>query len=134
MFVWLLATDLVNGPRSQFMIMLAYTSMLVVPAAFLAGLLRSRLARGGLAHLFRELSGMAGEALQTALRRTLGDPTLVLAYPVPHATGHADAAGRPVLVPPVTPGRASAPIELEGRPVAAIVYDTTLDDDPEMVE
>src|SRR5204862_1153412 len=49
MFVWLLATDLVTGPRSQFMIMLAYTSMLVVPAAFLAGLLRSRLARGGLA-------------------------------------------------------------------------------------
>jgi hypothetical protein len=134
MFVWLLATDLVKGPRSQFMIMLAYTTMLVVPAAFLAGLLRSRLARGGLAELFRDLSGMAGEALEAALGRTLGDPSLVLAYPVPRATGHADAAGRPVLVPPVTPGRTSAPVELEGRAVAAIVYDTALDDDPEMVD
>ena len=57
MFVWLLGTDLVEGPRSQFMIVLAYSSMLVVPAAFLAGLLRSRLARGGLAQLFRELGG-----------------------------------------------------------------------------
>jgi hypothetical protein len=77
MFVGLLLTDLVEGPRSQVMIVLAYSSMLVVPAAFLAGLLRSRLARGGLAQLFREPAGMRGDALQAALGRTLGDPTRV---------------------------------------------------------
>ena len=87
LFVWLLVTDLVEGPRSQVMIMVAYSSMLVVPAAFLAGLLRSRLARGGLAQLFRELGGMRGEALQAALGRTLGDPTLVLAYRLPDSRG-----------------------------------------------
>jgi signal transduction histidine kinase len=134
MFVWLLATDLFEGPRSQFMIMLAYSSMLVVPAAFLAGLLRSRLARGGLAQLFRELGGMRGEALQAALGRTLGDPTLVLAYRLPDSRGHLDASGRPVLVPPVTPDRNSASIEHEGREVAALVYDAALDGDPEMIE
>jgi signal transduction histidine kinase len=134
MFVWLLGTDLVKGPRSQAMIVVAYSSMLVVPAAFLAGLLRSRLARGGLAQLFHDLGGMRGEALQAALRRTLGDPTLVLAYRLPNSIGHADATGRPVLVPPVTSDRASAPIEREGSEVAAIVYDASLDDDPEMVE
>jgi signal transduction histidine kinase len=134
MFVWLLGTDLVEGPRSQVMIVVAYSSMLVVPAAFLAVLLRSRLARGGLAHLFRELGGMRGDALQAALGRTLGDPTLVLAYRLENSQGHADAGGVPVLVPPVTPDRASATIEHEGREVAAIVYDALLDDDPEMVE
>jgi signal transduction histidine kinase len=134
LFVWLLLTDLVEGPRSQVMIVVAYSSMLVVPAAFLAGLLRSRLARGGLAQLFRELGGMRGEALQAALGRTLGDPTLVLAYRLENAPGHADAAGRPVLVPPITPDRACVSIEREGRELAAIVYDTSLDDDPEMVE
>jgi len=134
MFVWLLATDLFEGPRSQFMIMLAYSSMLVVPAAFLAGLLRSRLARGGLAQLFRDLGGMRGEALQAALGRTLGDRTLVLAYRLPDSRGHVDAAGRPVLVPPVTADRNSASIERDGREVAALVYDAALDDDPEMVE
>jgi signal transduction histidine kinase len=134
MFVWLLVTDLVKGPRSQFMIMLAYCSMLVVPAAFLAGLLRSRLARGGLAQLFHELGGMRGEALQAALARTLGDPTLELAYRLPGSRGYAVADGRRVLVPPVTPGRASAPIDHDGRDVAAIVYDAALDEDPEMVE
>ncbi len=134
MFVWLLGTDLVEGPRSQTMIVIAYSSMLVVPAAFLAGLLRSRLARGGLAQLFRELGGMRGEALEAALGRTLGDPTLVLAYRLQDSPGHADAAGRPVLVPPVTPDRACVPIERDRREVAAIVYDASLDDDPEMIE
>ncbi len=134
MFVWLLGTDLVEGPRSQAMIVVAYSSMLVVPAAFLAGLLRSRLARGGLAQLFRELGGMRGEALEAALGRTLGDTTLVLAYRLQDSPGHADAAGRQVLVPPVTPDRASVPIERDGREVAAIVYDASLDDDPEMIE
>jgi len=134
LFVWLLVTDLVKGPRSQFMIVLAYSSMLVVPAAFLAGLLRSRLARGGLAQLFRELAGTRGEELRAALARTLGDPTLVLAYSLPNGPGHADAAGRAVLVPPVTADRSSVPIEVEGREVAAIVYDAALDDDPEMIE
>ena len=94
LFVWLLVTDLVKGPRSQFMIVLAYSSMLVVPAAFLAGLLRSRLARGGLAQLFRELARTRGEELRAALARTLGDPTLVVAYSLPNGPGHADAAGR----------------------------------------
>ena len=93
MFTWLLATDLVKGPRWQVMIVVGYASMLVVPAAFLAGLLRSRLARGGLAQLFRELGGMRGEALQSALARTLGDPTLVLAYRLAGSRGHADAGG-----------------------------------------
>jgi signal transduction histidine kinase len=134
MFTWLLLTDLVKGPRWQIMIVIGYASMLVVPAAFLAGLLRSRLARGGLAQLFRELGGMRGEALQTALARTLGDPTLVLAYRLPGSRGHADAAGRPVLVPPVTPERACAPIDHDGHEVATLIYDAALDDDPEMVE
>jgi signal transduction histidine kinase len=134
MFVWLLVTDLIEGPRSQFMIVLAYSSMLVVPAAFLAGLLRSRLARGGLAQLFSELSGMRGESLQAALGRTLGDPTLVLAQRVANGPGHVDASGRPVLVPPVTPDRSCATIEIGGRQVAAIVYDASVDDDPELVD
>jgi signal transduction histidine kinase len=58
----------------------------------------------------------------------------VLAYRLPNSRGHVDAAGRPVLVPPVTHDRTSASIEHEGREVAALVYDAALDDDPEMVE
>ena len=102
---------------------LAVCSLLAIPAAFLAGLLRSRLARGGLTELFRDLRTMHGAALQARLAKALGDPTLVLAYGRPGSRGHADADGRPVLVPPVTADRAVAPIEREGREVAALVYD-----------
>jgi hypothetical protein len=79
LFVWLLVTDLVKGPRSQFMIVLAYSSMLVVPVAFLAGLLRSRLARGGLAQLFRELAGTRGEELALSRRGVQKHVTAVFA-------------------------------------------------------
>ena len=134
LFVWLLVTDLFEGPRSQVLIWVAYCSMLAVPLAFLAGLLRSRLARGGLAELFRELSATRGPALQAALARTLGDPTLVLAHRLHDLPGHADADGRPVLVPPVTADRAVAQIRRDGEEVAVLVYDALLDDDPELVE
>jgi signal transduction histidine kinase len=112
---------------------LAVLSLLAVPAAFLAGLLRSRLARGGLAELVRGLPITRGPELQAALARTIGDPDLVLAHRLPGSHGYADAQGRPVLVPPVAADRTSAPIEHDGRTVAAIVYDTSLDDDPELV-
>jgi signal transduction histidine kinase len=87
-----------------------------VPAAFLVGLLRSRLARGGLAELLRDLH--AGPELQASLARALGDPGLAVAYAPPAAAA----------------GRAVAPVAIEGREVAWLSYDATLDDDPELIE
>jgi hypothetical protein len=52
-FAALLVNDLVAGTRSQALLWIAACSLVSVPAAFLAGLLRSRLARGGLADLYR---------------------------------------------------------------------------------
>ena len=49
--------------------------------------LRSRLARAGLAELFRDLRTMRGGALQDALARTLGDPALVVAHRLPDEDG-----------------------------------------------
>jgi signal transduction histidine kinase len=133
-FAALLVNDLVTGSRSQAVLWLAITSLVLVPVAFLVGLLRSRLARGGLADLFRQLNTMRGAALQAALAKTLGDPGLVVAYRLPGSRGYADADGRAVLVPPVADDRACAPLERDGREVAALVYDASLDDDPELVE
>jgi signal transduction histidine kinase len=115
----LLVNDLASGTRSQALLWLTACSFLTVPLAFLAGLLRSRLARGGLTDLILRLGSTRGAELQAALRRALGDPGLVLAFE------GAPAAGA---------GRAVAPIERNGRRVAAIVYDVSLDDDPELVQ
>ena len=97
--------------RSQW---LAVLSLLLVPAAFLGSLLRSRLARGGVADLFGEIRTCAAPELQARLAKAAGDPSLVLAY------------GEP---PAAAPGRAVAP--LEG---GALVYDAALDEDPGLVE
>ena len=93
---------------------LAILSLLLIPAGFLVGLLRSRLARGGLADLFRALPTMRADELQPALARAVGDPSLVVAY------------GRPE----VGEGRAVAPINDD----AVLVYDAGLDEDPELIE
>jgi signal transduction histidine kinase len=134
LFAALLTNDLVTGSRSQVVLWAAVVSLVSVPAAFLVGLLRSRLARGGLADLFRELNTTRGATLQAALARTLGDPSLVVAYRLPESLGYADADGRPVLVPPVAPDRATARVQSEGKEIATLVYDASLDDDPELVD
>ena len=134
LFAALLTNDIVTGSRSQTVLWLAIVSLVSVPLAFLIGLLRSRLARGGLADLFRDLNTMRGGGLQAALARTLGDPSLVIAYRLPGSLGYADADGRPVLVPPVAHDRATAPVESDGREVATLVYDASLDDDPDLIE
>jgi signal transduction histidine kinase len=134
LFAALLTNDLVTGSRSETVLWLAICSLVSVPAAFLVGLLRSRLARGGLADLFRDLKGTRDISLQDALARTLGDPSLVVAYRLPGSLGYAEADGRAVLVPPVAEDRSAAVVESGGTELAALVYDASLDDDPELVE
>src|SRR4051794_619453 len=57
--------------------------LVTVPAALAWGLLRSRLARGGLADLLRELGTLRGVRLEEGLAKGLGGPGLGLAYPGP---------------------------------------------------
>jgi signal transduction histidine kinase len=134
LFAALLTNDIVTGSRSQTVLWLAICSLVSVPAAFLFGLLRSRLARGGVADLFRDLKTTGGGTLQGVLAKALGDPSLVVAYRLPESLGYADADGRSVLVPPVAADRSSAAVESDGTEIATLVYDASLDDDPELVE
>ncbi len=109
-------------------------ALVTVPAALAWGLLRSRLARGGLADLFRELGTLRGVRLEAGLAKVLGDPGLVLAYRVPGERSYLDGRGQPVEVPAPGGDRAVAPVERDGRELGMLVYDPSLDDDPELVE
>jgi signal transduction histidine kinase len=119
----LLINDLATGERSEPLLWIATCSLVLVPLAFLAGLLRSRLARSGLADLFRDLRNLDREALQATLARALGDPGLVVAY-----------AGADGTLPVSTGDRSVAAIDRDGHRFAALLYDPSLDDDPELVE
>jgi signal transduction histidine kinase len=135
LFASLLANDLLGtGKRSDLHLWLAITSLLLVPAAFLAGLLRSRLARAGLTPLIRDLRRMRGAELQAALARAMGDRNLVVARRVPGGRGYVDADGDAVALPTTGGERRIVPVERDGSEIAALVYDASLDDDPELVE
>lgn len=120
---------LVTRSIPEWLSLLSNAALLTVPAAFLVGMLRSRLARGGLAALFRDLGSLRGQQLQAGLASSLRDPDLVLAYR--DGAGFRDVHGTPLAVP--SPGRAVATVERNGRELGALLYDPLLDDDPELV-
>jgi signal transduction histidine kinase len=109
-------------------------ALVTVPAALAWSLLRSRLARGGLADLFRELGTLRGVRLEDGLAKVLGDPGLVLAYRVPGERSYLDGRGHSVELPAPGGDRAVAPVERDGLELAMLIYDASLDDDPELVE
>jgi hypothetical protein len=92
-------------------------ALATVPFAFLAGLLRSRVAgAAALSELVARLGGRGG-ALRDALADALGDPSLELAYWLPERREWVDAAGAD-FAPPQIAGRVCTPVERDGRPVA----------------
>ena len=133
MFTALLVNDLVTGERSEPLLWATGISLVTVPLAFLAGLLRSRLARGALADLFRSIGGIRAGELRPALARALGDPELAIGYWRPESGTYTDDDGRTV-DPESADERSVAHVDRDGRPLAAIAYDASLDDDPELVE
>ena len=103
---------------------LVYT---LIPAAFLAGVLRTRLHRAALADLLVELDESSPSRIRDVLAQTLGDPSLELAFWLPGRKRYVDAHGRPF-----EPAAGRGVTELEG--VAALVYDPSLLDDPALVQ
>jgi signal transduction histidine kinase len=126
-------TALIADSPSVALMTLLNAALLTVPAALLWGLLRSRLARGGLADLFRELGTLRGVRLEGGLAKVLGDPGLVLAYRVPGERSYIDGRGQPVALPAPGGDCAIAPVERDGRELAMLIHDASLDDDPELV-
>jgi signal transduction histidine kinase len=132
LFAVLISIQLSTGVKSPVLLWIATCSLITVPVAFLAGLLRSRLARAGVADLFRDLRSIGPVELQTMLARVLGDPRLLLAFP--DGEDLVDAAGHPVHLPAADAGQAVTPVDRDGEPVAVLIYDRSLEDDPELVE
>src|SRR3954471_6732608 len=124
---------LIAGSPSVVIVTVLNGALLTVPAALLWGLLRSRLARSGLADMFREIGSLRGVRLEAGLAKVLGDPALVLAYRVPGERSYIDGRGRAVAVPAARGDRAAAPVERDGRELAVLIYDASLEDDPELV-
>jgi len=110
---------------------IAVVFLALVPVAFLAGLLRSRLARGSVLELVVALED--GRPLQEALGTALGDPSLEIAYWLGDVRRWVDARGRAVPAPVPQGRRSVTTVEHHGERVAALVHDASLDDEPDLV-
>ncbi|HMI98467.1 MAG TPA: histidine kinase [Gaiellaceae bacterium] len=98
------------------------------------GLVRERQARARVARLVVELGEMPRPgAVREALAQTLGDPRLELAYRRPDTGRYVDGLGRMVDIHPGR-GQAVTPLLRGDTPVAALVHDARLSDDPGLLE
>jgi signal transduction histidine kinase len=109
-------------------------SRALVPFGFLVGLLRLRMARGAVADLVVEL-GQAPppERLREALAHALGDPSLEVVYWSPAFRTYLGADGGPVDADADGSRRAVTYLEQGGQPMAAILHDPALGEDPGLV-
>jgi signal transduction histidine kinase len=114
---------------------ITFVSLGLAPALFLTGLLSARLARSNAADLFVELDANPARAdLRDALAKALSDPTLVLAYRLSDRDAWADASGRRIEVPSSEPGRATTLIERDGEQLAALLHDSSLTEERELLD
>ncbi|MCA1823514.1 MAG: histidine kinase [Frankia sp.] len=102
-----------------------------VPLGFLVGLLRARARRARVGELLVELGELPPpDRFQDALRKALGDPSLVAGLWSPDLHGYVGTDGRPVRLPADDAGDVATFLDRGGEPLAVIVHDRALLDDP----
>ena len=108
--------------------------LILVPVAFVTGVLLGGFARTGELDELAEWLGNRGPRpdIQYAVARTLGDPSVRLAHRF--GDGWVDANGMPIELPSAHGDEAVTVVELDGRPVGAILYDRTINPDAAPVD
>lgn len=109
--------------------------MILVPLAFLGGMLRTRLERAvGVSRLVDQLAALPSpDHLRAALAEALGDRSLLVVYWLPAAGGYVDGQGRPVILPGADSNRAATLVDVAGEPVAALLHDAGLAEEASLV-
>jgi len=109
--------------------------LVALPVGFLVGLLRSGLDMSSVGDLVVKLSGgLAPERLQPALAEALHDPSLEVAYWLPAQEWFADLEGRRIEPPAGDSERAVSVLGDPSSPVAALVYDSALVHEGQLVD
>jgi signal transduction histidine kinase len=111
-------------------------AFIALPLALLAGMLRARLARASVSELVLALDQAPAtpQTLRDALARALSDPGLELYFWLPDQREFVDAAGAVVSLPPEGSERSVTILEHSGERLAALVYDASLLDEPELLD
>jgi signal transduction histidine kinase len=109
-------------------------ALIALPLALFAGLIRSRLAHASVGDLVLRLENAAPGDIREGLAHALSDPSLEVFFWLPDRNAYANGDGRAVELPADGPDRVVTTLEHEGHPLAALVHDTTLLDDQELID
>jgi len=111
-----------------------YAVVATAVIGLLIDLLRARWADAVVSDLVIDLGHHDGTGtLRGAIGRALGDPNLVLGYWLPGEQRYVDDGGRTIDVNTPGPGRVATPINDAGHPLAMLVHDAAVLEDPELV-
>jgi signal transduction histidine kinase len=120
----------VSGPS-----LLVYEAALCVLAGgLLAGLLSAPWDRAAVTDLVIELGEARSGTVRGELSRALGDPSLEIGYWLPDRAGFVDAEGGVLALPDAGSGRSVTVVEREDQPVAVLVHDPAVLEDPGLLE
>jgi signal transduction histidine kinase len=122
----------VPDPEVGTVALLAYEVTLCASAAWLtAGLVATPVA---VTDLVVDLGEARSSDLRAELARALGDPSLEVGYWRPEVDAFVDAEGRVLELPTADLARAVTIVEGDDRPIAVLVHDPTVLEDPALVE
>ena len=125
----------VAGPVTESATLLVYEVMLCALAVgLIIGLMRWPWERAEVADLVVDLGETRSGTLRDELARALGDPGLQVGYWLSDSASFVDTGGRPLAIPHLGSGRSSTMIERDGQPLAVLVHDPAVLDDPGLVE
>jgi signal transduction histidine kinase len=109
-------------------------ALCALAGGLLAGLLVAPWPRAAVADLVVELGEARAGTLRGELSRALGDPSLEIGYWLPDQAVFVDGEGRALSVPAPGSGRSVTIVERDTEPVAVLVHDPAVLEDPGLVE
>jgi signal transduction histidine kinase len=123
-----------EGGRLESFSLWGYDAAVALSVGLAADLRWGRWTRAAVAELVADLGTLERPGtLRGRLARALGDPELALGYRAPGDNGYADEAGQPLPLPARHQGRSVTYVDDGGQPVAVLVHDRALLDDPQLL-
>jgi signal transduction histidine kinase len=119
-----------SGDASYPSLLALEATLFLIAVGLLAGLLSSSWERSAVTDLVVELGESPSGTLRDELSRALGDPTLEVDYWLPDRAEFVDFEGRPRTLPGPGSDRSVTLVEGERAPIAALVHDPLVIDDP----
>jgi signal transduction histidine kinase len=109
-------------------------TLCLIAGGLLAGLLAAPWRGTPVADLVVEVGEARSGTIRGELSRALGDPSLEIGYWLPNLGTYVDAEGRALALPEPGSGRSMTVLEQQGQPVAALLHDPSVLDDPRLVQ